>query len=103
RPHWIVIDEAHHMLPEDDIVLPEPVLNAPQSLLLITVHPERLASQVLRQIDTFIVVGDEPGQMLQSFAERVEQAVPEALQGGLPSGEALLWRPSTGAPPLHFR
>lgn len=103
RPHWIVVDEAHHMLPEDDIVLPEPVLNAPQSLLLITVHPERLASQVLRQIDTFIVVGDEPGQMLESFATRIERPAPALPEGGLPAGEALIWRPADDRAPLRFR
>jgi HAD superfamily hydrolase (TIGR01484 family) len=103
RPHWIVVDEAHHMLPEDDIVLPETVLNAPQALLLITVHPERLAAQVLRQIDTVIVVGDEPEHMLRSFAERSEKAAPALSQEALEPGEAWIWRPLSDEPPLRFR
>lgn len=103
RPHWIVVDEAHHMLPADDIVLPEPILNAPHSLLLITVHPERLAAQVLRQIDTFIVVGDEPGAMLKSFAARSGRPVPTLARDALPSGEALIWRPDCEQPPQRLR
>lgn len=88
-PHWIVVDEAHHMLPQGDVMLPGPV-NVPGSLLLITVHPERLAASVLRKVDTLIVVGEKPRDALEGFARAAE--IPEIqFDGALGPGEALFW------------
>jgi HAD superfamily hydrolase (TIGR01484 family) len=103
HPHWWVIDEAHHMLSANDRLLPEPVLKLPPSLLLITVHPERLAPEVLKQIDTVIVVGETPREMLAAFAERVGATPPRLADGPLPPGEALFWRCDQSAPPRRFR
>lgn len=93
RPHWVVVDEAHHMLPQGDELLTEPVLGAPPGLLLITVHPERLSPHVLAQVDTVLVVGDAPDEMFASFAQRVGIAAPQLSEPPLTSGEALCWRP----------
>jgi HAD superfamily hydrolase (TIGR01484 family) len=96
HPHWLVVDEAHHMLSANDQLLPEPVLKLPPSLILITVHPERLAPEVLKQVDTVLVVGDTPRDMLKAFAQRTGGAAPRITEGPLPAGEALLFRPGTG-------
>jgi HAD superfamily hydrolase (TIGR01484 family) len=103
HPHWLVVDEAHHMLSANDLMLPEPVLRLPKGLLLITVHPERLASEVLKQIDTLIVVGATPRDMLAAFAERTGVQAPTLAPGPLPPGEAVFWRPSEPTPPRRFR
>jgi hypothetical protein len=103
HPHWLVVDEAHHMLSASDQLLPEPVLKLPPSLLLITVHPERLAPEVLKQIDTVISVGDTPREMLAAFAERTGRAAPLFTEGALPKGEALFYRPSESNEPRRFR
>jgi HAD superfamily hydrolase (TIGR01484 family) len=103
HPHWWVVDEAHHMLSANDRLLPEPVLKLPQSLLLITVHPERLAPEVLKQINTVIVVGETPREMLEAFAERTGISPPRLADGPLPQGEALFWRCDQSAPPQRFR
>jgi hypothetical protein len=71
--------------------------------LLITVHPERLAPEVLKQIDTVIVVGDTPSEMLVAFAERTGVQAPALTSARLPAGEALFWRPSEARPPQRFR
>ncbi len=94
RPHWIIIDEAHHMLPEGSVALPEFVTQPPSALWLITVHPERLATSVLQSIDTLIVVGDDPKSMFASFAAAHGREPPRVDDAPLPSGEALIWTPS---------
>jgi len=52
RPHWLLIDEAHHLLPagRDELtgILPK---NLP-GVILITVHPGAVAIQALRTVDT---------------------------------------------------
>ena len=45
RTHWIAVDEAHHMLPEHTRPLVHVVEQLPESALLVTVHPDRLATR----------------------------------------------------------
>ncbi|HXW06952.1 MAG TPA: HAD-IIB family hydrolase [Vicinamibacterales bacterium] len=68
RPHWIVIDEAHHLLPSkwqpSSTTLPQQFTNA----VLVTVHPDHVSTPALRLVETIIVVGPEPQETLDAFA-----------------------------------
>ncbi|MGH8286954.1 MAG: HAD-IIB family hydrolase [Steroidobacteraceae bacterium] len=91
RPHWIVIDEAHHMLPAEwqrgGASEPDRLRGA----LQITVHPSLVAARNLADVDTVIAVGDEPGRMFAEFAEAVGEAAPSTDPQPLGKGEALVW------------
>ncbi len=91
RPHWIIMDEAHHMIPEGDVTLPDPVTNPPTGVLLITVHPERVATAVLTKIDTLIVVGKSPAEAVEGFAQRAGIDLRLGNTSPLAPGEALIW------------
>ena len=67
RPHWIVLDEAHHCLPANWD--PAPV-SLPQELpatIAVTVHPEQVAPDFLRLVSTVVGVGDQAEEMIQRF------------------------------------
>ena len=42
RPHWIVIDQAHQLLPAQPIVPPASLSQYPKGMLFVTSHPDRL-------------------------------------------------------------
>ena len=67
RPHWIVIDEAHHLLPAPwhpgDVVLSKEL----EGMVLITVHPEQVAQGFLALVDDVVAVGISPETTLQQF------------------------------------
>ena len=68
RPHWIVLDEAHHMLPE---TWGHAGSTLPQQLgetLLITVHPDHVAPKVLAPIGIVVAVGHSHEETLERFA-----------------------------------
>ena len=69
RPHWLVLDEAHHMLPQTwghaAAVLPQKL----HETLLVTVHPDHVAPAILASIDVVIAVGHSPEQTLGKFAQ----------------------------------
>src|SRR5262245_14454618 len=44
RPHRILVDEAHHLMPKSGRATPESFRDL-QGMLLVTVHPDRLATQ----------------------------------------------------------
>lgn len=91
RPHWFVIDEAHHVLPSEwglsQAAMPEELVN----LVLITVHPEHVSPAALRRINTVAVVGAEPRKLMEQFAKAVDVKAPDCDTADLPRGEALLW------------
>ncbi|HEX5047071.1 MAG TPA: HAD-IIB family hydrolase, partial [Gammaproteobacteria bacterium] len=57
RPHWLVLDEAHHLMPaawQPPIgMLPDHLRN----MVLVTVHPELLAREVLQRVTHVIAAG----------------------------------------------
>jgi HAD superfamily hydrolase (TIGR01484 family) len=96
RPHWIVIDEAHHLLP----AMWEPsAKNLPADLdgvLYITVHPGSISRRLLESVNALLVVGSEPERTVREFCEAVAKPSPAVrLAGNLAPGDALLWRPGT--------
>jgi hydroxymethylpyrimidine pyrophosphatase-like HAD family hydrolase len=99
RPHWLIVDEAHHLLPavRADVaaVLPEEL----RSVILITVHPKSLSPHVLRTVATLIAVGPEAGGALAEFAAAAGIEMPaEAPRPG--RTEILFWRIGQDGAPL---
>ena len=70
RPHWLVIDEAHHLFPAEweipNALLPETLVN----VLLVTVHPELLSAEMQKRVTQLVAVGPTAGEMLRQFAAR---------------------------------
>jgi len=99
RPHWIVLDEAHHLMPAEwlpaDGTLPRELHN----FLMITVHPELLAPTLLSRINTVMILGTTASETLEAYSKAVEQDVPSYDQQELKQGELLLWRRDTDTPP----
>jgi hypothetical protein len=91
RPHWIVVDESHHMFPSESH--PHSAQLAPEStnLVLITVHPDRVSPSVLRHINIVAVIGNSPRDVIEGFAEAVGIPAPEGEFSDLSAGRALLW------------
>lgn len=102
RPHWIVADEAHHFMPGGSITLPDPILNAPTGLLLITVHPEHLATHVLQMMNIIIAVGEAPNKALGIFAEAHGIAY-RFDDISLETGEAILWDATRDLAPIKLK
>ena len=100
RPHWLVFDEAHHLLPST-----KPLASSftPQSLasaLMITVHPEHVAREVLETVDFVVALGEHPQKALGEFADARGLHPPEVPHG---KSDGLGWRPRTGEPPFWFQ
>jgi hydroxymethylpyrimidine pyrophosphatase-like HAD family hydrolase/energy-coupling factor transporter ATP-binding protein EcfA2 len=91
RPHRIVVDEAHHLLPKNWSAAGGGVQDL-QGMLFVTVHPDRLAPQLLELVDVAVALGDEPVTALRSVVERPRRRMPKPPADVLGPGEALVWR-----------
>jgi hydroxymethylpyrimidine pyrophosphatase-like HAD family hydrolase len=95
RPHWLVIDEAHHLLPAEweipNGLLPESLVN----VLLVTVHPELLSPEMRRRVTHFVAVGPTAPELLAAFVAArgapLPSAAADASAAELGVGEVLLY------------
>lgn len=91
RPHWVVIDEAHHLLPSSWAPASAEVAGQTASLLLITVHPEHVSPAALKLVNILAVIGMEPQKFAEEFARVVGIAPPRITTPNLNPGEASVW------------
>nr|AQQ74498.1 hypothetical protein [uncultured bacterium] len=89
RPHWIVFDEAHHMLPAQWRLDRE--IDQLGSEILVTVHPGSLAPAALAAINVVICVGSEAGQSLTEFFQALRRPAPALPPPPKEEMEALVW------------
>jgi hypothetical protein len=103
RPHWLIIDETHHVLPSS-WKLPGPTVpEGGLSVMMITVEPDKLPPAALQLTDLVIAIGDNPDGTLEMFSDTVGQPRPVATGVQLQTGEALGWFWKTGEIPFKFR
>jgi HAD superfamily hydrolase (TIGR01484 family) len=91
RPHWIVIDEAHHLLPAPSNLVSVTLPRSLAGMILITVHPEQVNPAVLGSIDLAITIGRSAEETLRTFGDTVG-ASPLAVPPLEGEGQALLWQ-----------
>lgn len=101
RPHWVVIDEAHLVLPADR---PAQMLAPGQNLLntaLITARPEQVARDAVAIIDALIAVGNDSGEAARAWSAATGIPV-RAADVSLDRGNAILWQRDKPGHPLCF-
>jgi hydroxymethylpyrimidine pyrophosphatase-like HAD family hydrolase len=92
RPHWIVLDEAHHLLPTTWQAAEPALPSQLMGMLLVTVHPKHVSPLVLRGVDQVLATGRDPQEALDEFAAVRGQQAPRLPDGAsLAPGEAFLW------------
>ena len=101
RPHWVIVDEAHHLLPLDwqpvTQILPESL----GSVLMITVHPEHLSTAARELLHGVVALGDDVDVIASALAgTRDDIATVAPPRPDRPGRWACLFR--RGAPPAWF-
>jgi HAD superfamily hydrolase (TIGR01484 family) len=95
RPHWLVLDETHHLSPNtqnaEHSALPANLASA----VFITTAPNNLSSAALRTVRMLIAVGEMAPQVLAEFAQAVGDTIPET-DASLPAEAALVWDRTAG-------
>jgi hypothetical protein len=103
RPHWILIDETHHLLPAAWAPAPLAVPGRVQGLMLVTVHPDHVARAVLDTVDLIVAIGEAPGETLRTFSTTLGEPPPPVVESRLEPGQAIAWWRRPPAAPFAFR
>jgi len=103
RPHWLVVDEAHHLLPpswEPGALALSQELNR---TLFITVHPDQISPAVLASVGIIIAVGAKPAETIGQFCRAGHIPVPQMRTTSLEAGEVMIWGHTTEQGPVLVR
>jgi hydroxymethylpyrimidine pyrophosphatase-like HAD family hydrolase len=97
RPHWLIIDEAHHLLPAGrdgkSLALPDSLAGT----MLITVHPDAVAPDALKHVTKILALGPEADKAIAQFCGAIEEQPPEVE---IPDDEHVLyWHHAAGTAP----
>lgn len=102
HPHWVVMDEAHHLAPQHGTV-PSFMHVDFVNVFMITVHPEHVSRALLSRVNVVVVIGANPAGTLQEFSNALDLPAPEVRTDALESGDALLWWPRKNKNPIWLR
>jgi hydroxymethylpyrimidine pyrophosphatase-like HAD family hydrolase len=103
RPHWLVIDEAHHLLPPTWDPAARGLPKQLGETVLITVHPDHLAPSVLSFVDVIVAVGPHPNQTLQEFTQTTGLPSLELVPAGEDRADVVCWLAHSGQDPFPMR
>lgn len=94
RPHWLIVDEAHHLFPAQWEAAASVLPAYFDTALLITTHPDLLAPALLAQTNAVLAAGDDACTALEAFAVQRNLRKPECDRATkLERGQMLLWQP----------
>jgi HAD superfamily hydrolase (TIGR01484 family) len=99
RPHWILVDETHHLFPEPWEKSGLTLSRDLRGMMFITVHPEHVCKEILEVVDHILVIGHSPAATLATFAEGLGLTAPAVSPDPLPAGQAIVWTPHRGEAP----
>ncbi|MBI2810462.1 MAG: HAD family phosphatase [Candidatus Melainabacteria bacterium] len=103
RPHWFVVEEAHHMLYPDWKHASQALPSDFPGLLLVTVHPSELSTEVLTRIDTVIATGKDAHEVINDFATAQNFKMTPLERVEMDDYEVLLWLRSSPETAVRVR
>ncbi len=103
RPHWIVVDETHHLMPTAWHPTPLTLPHRLEGMLLITVHPESIAEAMLNAVDLVLAVGESPEQTIRAFCKAVGETPPAVAPTRLEPRAVLAWWRRSNELPIRVR
>lgn len=101
RPHWIVIDEVHHLLPGPWGHVSSALPQRLGETILITHQPHEVAPSILSLIDVVVAVGPTPQATLVEFARAIGITAPEPAAEPSQMNEVVIWHRTAGRAPCR--
>lgn len=90
RPHFLIIDEAHHLIPKEHPMEMTYFFEEMNNILAITTHSELLDECFLHCVNIAMMMGNSSELEMQSFAKLVHMDIPDWSGGGY--GNLLVWQ-----------
>ncbi len=91
RPHWMLIDETHHLLPPDGNPAAPGLAQDSTGLIYVTVHPDQIEPSILHTVDLVFALGHSPDRTIRNLCRALGQDSPSFPSTELEPGQTLMW------------
>jgi HAD superfamily hydrolase (TIGR01484 family) len=98
RPHWLIVDEAHHLMPNARDSRSLALTKELAGTIMVTVHPDSIATDAMKAITAVLALGEGGGETIKVLCKQTGMKKPGKLPE-LTDKEVLFWRPGTDKPP----
>ncbi|HEY6632575.1 MAG TPA: HAD family hydrolase [Rhizobiaceae bacterium] len=98
RPHWLVIDEAHHLLPKNHEGVGRVASGTQPGVVFITVHPDMLSPEALKRVTAVIAIGPKADEVIKALCKGAG-IEPPAKMSAPKDKRVLFWRPGDDKKP----
>lgn len=92
RPHWMVVDEAHHLFPKENRGMDAVVSGEHPGTIFITVHPDMMSAEALKRVTAVVAIGPEGDKVIKAFCKATGQKLPSDITPDKKK-RVLFWRP----------
>ena len=82
RPHWLLIDEVHHLVPAQWGLAPSTLPQRLGETILITYRPREVSASILAMVDTAVAVGPSPEADARRARDRSRNRPTSNARGG---------------------
>jgi hypothetical protein len=98
RPHWLIMDEAHHLLPQSRENMPLVLSMELPGTILITVHPGAISADALRLVSAVVALGPRANKVIKDFCDATGLDLPREIVSPK-DDQVLYWRPGDNKAP----
>jgi hypothetical protein len=102
RPHWILVDETHHLLPREWHPVQAVMSQDLTGMVYVTVHPDHVAKPVLETVDVAVCLGEDPADAIGRFCHALNLPVPLGEFGALDPGDGVFWDRKSNEQPYRL-
>ena len=103
RPHWVLVDETHHLLPTDGNPTALALAKELSGMMYVTVHPDQIEPCILASVDMVFALGKSPEMTIGSYCSAIHQPTPFVRGSDLEPGRALMWDRASQEPPFLLK
>ncbi len=98
RPHWLIIDEAHHLTPAARDSASLALSDDRSGMIMITVHPDSVSPDALKEITAVAALGPKARDVIATICSVFDEALPDGLDASFGEDEVLFWRRTPPTP-----
>jgi hydroxymethylpyrimidine pyrophosphatase-like HAD family hydrolase/energy-coupling factor transporter ATP-binding protein EcfA2 len=99
RPHWLIVDEAHHLLPKNHQGVGQIVSGRLPGTVFITVHPDMMSPEALKLVTAVIAIGPKADDVIAALCKGAGIKPPAKVSPPKDKKCVLFWRPDSDKKP----
>jgi hypothetical protein len=102
HPHWILLDEAHHLIPSTAGVALDWLTGDFNNFILISTSPHALAPAILSKVGLILTIGSNPSYPIKQFCDVLGLTRPEVIPS-LGQNEICVWEKGDARSPYKVQ